>query len=58
MASPLGTHVPVDCPLCDSSVNIPVTETGRDGTLLTVTLDLGVLRQHVTTAHQRAGETS
>lgn len=56
MAS-LGSSIPVDCPICTDAVDIPMQEIAREGTVLTVTIDVGVLGQHIATAHSRAGAT-
>jgi len=50
MAS-LGSSVPVDCPVCDTPVRLPVRDLGRAGSVLSVTIDTGPLHAHVADAH-------
>lgn len=56
MASVVGTHIPVECPVCRDLVDVPVTETGRDGSLITCVIGMGPFRDHIAN-HKPAGET-
>jgi hypothetical protein len=53
MASPLGTHVSIDCPLCPDQVNVPVTPADGDDNVLTVSIDFGAWRDHIAATHTR-----
>ncbi|MFI5814836.1 hypothetical protein ACIA7S_28255 [Streptomyces sp. NPDC051643] len=57
MASPLGTHIPVDCPVCADEVQLPVLKSRRDGLVITVTFDTEPLHDHIDT-HEPTRETS
>ncbi|MFG3287271.1 hypothetical protein ACGF3G_00405 [Streptomyces sp. NPDC048179] len=62
MAALLGTHVPIDCPVCpDTVVDVPVRETAvgpgetEAGTIpdlvVTISVDLSSWRRHIADAH-------
>jgi hypothetical protein len=55
MAS-LGTHVPIDCPVCPDRVDVPVKEVAGDepgDLVLTIEVDLGAWRKHIAAVHSR-----
>ncbi|GAA2732286.1 hypothetical protein [Streptomyces nogalater] len=55
MASLLGTHVPIDCPICPDHVAVPVKEAAGAGPGdLVVEIDLTAWREHVATVHTAA----
>ncbi|MFE5037176.1 hypothetical protein [Streptomyces sp. NPDC056683] len=61
MAALLGTHVPIDCPVCpDTVIDVPVKETvgpgdtpadGVPDLVLTLSVDLTAWRRHIVAAH-------
>jgi len=57
MAS-LGSSVRVPCPSCQEPTTVPVAAGGREGNVLTVTIDLGPLHAHVAAAHRTPQEDS
>ncbi|MEW2301988.1 hypothetical protein AB0958_18775 [Streptomyces sp. NPDC006655] len=56
MASFLGTHVPVDCPVCSEEVKIPIREMGVTNNVITVGLNMAPLHEHVANGHQSTQE--
>lgn len=56
MASLLGSHVTISCPICPEQVDIPIQERGVDfgqhPRVVTVTLDPSPLHEHVATTHR------
>lgn len=61
MASFLGSHVTIDCPICPAPVDIPIHEQGLDTTrhphVVTVALDFSQLHEHVATTHRKTETT-
>ncbi|MFF7142252.1 hypothetical protein ACFZB5_13520 [Streptomyces nodosus] len=49
----LGTHIPLTCPACAERVVLPVKETGREGSTVTVSMDLTPFHTHIAAAHTR-----
>jgi hypothetical protein len=64
MASLLGGHVPIDCPVCPDQVDVPIRQVGGDGEIetvecghndliVTIEVDLSAWLQHIEAAHAR-----
>ncbi|NUR01358.1 MAG: hypothetical protein HOY79_33985 [Streptomyces sp.] len=54
MAS-LGTHVPVECPVCDEPVRLPIADVSTSRSALTVQIDTAPLHAHVAEHRAPAG---
>jgi hypothetical protein len=61
MASLLGSHLTIPCPICTTPVDILLQERGvdfgRHPHVVTVSLDFGPLHDHVATTHRKTEAT-
>jgi hypothetical protein len=58
MASLLGSHVPIDCPVCPEQVEIPLHQLDVSNGVVTVSLDFAPLHEHVAAGHKTSEEAS
>ncbi|MGR3875796.1 hypothetical protein ACUXZZ_45505 (plasmid) [Streptomyces graminifolii] len=61
MASRLGSHVTIDCPICPEPVDLPLQDHGVDFSqhphVVNLTLDVRPLHDHVAATHRKTEAT-